>query len=125
MKNDLRVLREEHGVTSKEIISYVQNHYPRFDKTLLSKCVGDGYGVQLDPTIVKELYQHFAPKAAKRKEDAHRWKDRITCRFAPDEYKALTEMAESNGITIQECVRTLIRSAMIANQYLEVKGADE
>lgn len=120
--NDLKLLREASGVSTKELLAAVQEKFPRYDKTLLSKCTGDGYGVQLDPEAMKMLYERFAPDllAAQlgRRKDRHLRTNRITCRLEDDEYEALQQAADDNGVTIQQLVRSELIRDLAELEYL-------
>lgn len=126
--NDLKELRDASGVSGKEMVAEVQRLFPRFDKTTLSKCIGEGYGIQLDPDAMKMLYERFAPDLLlvkqRRKKDHHRMTDRITCRFKKVEYAALQQAAEASGLTIQQMVRGLVVSALIDSQWLSSDGKE-
>lgn len=45
--NELRCLRVDLGLPAKDMVAIVQTLYPKFDKTMQSKCErGDEYGVE-------------------------------------------------------------------------------
>lgn len=74
--NELRSLRIELGLPARDMVAVVQGLYPKYDKTMQSKCEnGDDYGISLRPDAMKALYEKFAPggtKASRRKKDRHR-----------------------------------------------------
>lgn len=61
--NELRCLRVDLGLPAKDMVAIVQTLYPKFDKTMQSKCErGDEYGVNIRPDAMKALYERFAPE---------------------------------------------------------------
>lgn len=76
MPNELRSLRVDLGLPAKDMVAVVQEIYPKYDKTMQSKCEnGDDYGISIRPDAMKALYEKFAPggtKASRRKKDRHR-----------------------------------------------------
>ena len=81
MAEELRELRLSKQIPAKDMVAVVQAIYPKYDKTVQSKCEnGDAYGVSLRPDAMAALYAHFAPELAEGrkavKKDAHR----LTCR---------------------------------------------
>ena len=78
MDNEVRALRLENNLPAKEMVSVVRELYPKFDKTLMSKCEhGDLYGIDLRPDALAAIKQHISgdgPSEAKkrRKADRHR-----------------------------------------------------
>lgn len=77
MAEELRELRLSKQIPAKDMVAVVQAIYPKYDKTVQSKCEnGDAYGVSLRPDAMAALYAHFAPELAEGrkavKKDAHR-----------------------------------------------------
>ncbi len=101
MPNELSTLRAGKKLSGKEMVEVVQESYPKFDKTLLSKCEnGDSYGVDLRKDAVKALYERFDPEGLvrrKRKKDGHRLTCSIRCRLEPDVYKKLMAQIHQDG----------------------------
>ena len=111
-ENELRQLRLDLGIPAKDMVAVVQAIYPKYDKTMQSKCErGDEYGVDLRPDALKALYDHFAPgKEVKRKADGHRLSNRISCRLEDDDYVLLQQRMQADGYaTNQELLTALVR----------------
>ncbi|MDF2984929.1 MAG: hypothetical protein K0R50_439 [Eubacterium sp.] len=137
MDADLRELRTSRQLPAKEIVSVVQKLYPKYDKTMQSKCErGNEYGIQLRNDAMNALLMKFAPdklsedksaiqtpqddssKATKDKNDGHRLTCRISCRLEDDEYKALKEFVKAEGFdTMQAWLTHRVR------QYIRRKTA--
>ena len=63
MAEELRELRLSKQIPAKDMVAVVQAIYPKYDKTVQSKCEnGDAYGVSLRPDAMAALYAHFAPE---------------------------------------------------------------
>ena len=63
MAEELRELRLSKQIPAKDMVAVVQAIYPKYDKTVQSKCEnGDAYGVSLRPDAMAALYSHFAPE---------------------------------------------------------------
>ena len=100
--DDLRHLRTSKGIPAKDMVAVVQEIYPKYDKTVQSKCEnGEAYGVSLREDAMIALYQRFAPDelAAKkaRKGDGHRLTCCIKARLENDVYAALQQRIEAEG----------------------------
>lgn len=114
MPNELRSLRTEMGLPAKDMVAVVQELYPKYDKTMQSKCEnGDDYGISIRPDAMKALYTKFAPsgtKVSRRKKDRHRLAGRISCRLEDTDMKALQRRMEADGYsTAQELLTALVR----------------
>ena len=77
MAEELRELRLSKQIPAKDMVAVVQQIYPKYDKTVQSKCEnGEIYGVSLRPDAMAALYAHFAPEVVEQrkaaKKDAHR-----------------------------------------------------
>ncbi len=93
MAEELRELRLSKQIPAKDMVAVVQAIYPKYDKTVQSKCEnGDAYGVSLRPDAMAALYAHFAPELAEgrktAKKDAHRLTCRISARLETADYGA-------------------------------------
>lgn len=56
MPNELRSLRVDLGLPAKDMVAVVQELYPKYDKTMRSKCEnGDDYGISIRPDAMKAL----------------------------------------------------------------------
>ena len=113
VSNELRSLRIEMGLPAKDMVAVVQEIYPKYDKTMQSKCEnGDDYGISIRPDAMKALYAKFAPdgtKASKRKKDRHRLAGRISCRLEDADMEALQRRMEADGYsTAQELLTALV-----------------
>lgn len=113
MPNELSVLRTEKKLSGKEMVEVVQESYPKFDKTLLSKCEnGDAYGIDLRKNAVDALYERFDPDRLtrrKRKQDGHRLTCRISCRLENEDYEKLKLLVTRAGYrTMQELLTSLV-----------------
>lgn len=120
--NTLKLLREKCGVSTRDIVDHVQRSFPKFDKTSLSKCCNQEYGIELPEAVVRDLYRHFAPEMLKaldgRKADRHKWTKRASCRLADVEFEALQQAAERNGMTVQQFTRSLLLAHLKELEYL-------
>ena len=104
MAEELRELRLSKQIPAKDMVAVVQAIYPKYDKTVQSKCEnGDAYGVSLRPDAMAALYAHFAPELAEGrkavKKDAHRLTCRISARLETADYEALQRLIEAEGYT--------------------------
>lgn len=112
-ENELRKLRVDLGIPAKDMVAVVQELYPKYDKTMQSKCEnGDEYGVSIRPDAMKALYERFAPErlVKKQKKDSHRLKGRVSCRLEDADFSALQQRMEANGYsTAQELLADLVR----------------
>lgn len=113
MPNELSALRADKKLSGKEMVEVVQESYPKFDKTLLSKCEnGDAYGVDLRKDAKEALYQRFDPEGLARrkgKKDGHRLICRISCRLENEDYEKLKLLVTRAGyLTMQELLTSLV-----------------
>lgn len=121
--NELRKLRMELGLPARDMVAVVQELYPKYDKTMQSKCEnGDDYGISIRPDAMKALYTKFAPdgtKVSRRKKDRHRLAGRISCRLEDADMETLQQRMEADGYsTAQELLADLVR------RYLRGGDAD-
>lgn len=116
MAEELRELRISKQIPAKDMVAVVQQLYPKYDKTVQSKCEnGDAYGVSLRPDALAALYDHFAPELAQArkaaKKDAHRLTCRISARLETAEYEALQRLIEEDGYaTMPDWLAATVRS---------------
>ena len=112
---ELRELRLSKQIPAKDMVAVVQAIYPKYDKTVQSKCEnGDAYGVSLRPDAMAALYSHFAPELAESrktaKKDAHRLTCRISARLETADYEALQRLIEAEGYaTTQDWLTATVR----------------
>lgn len=123
MPNELRCLRVDLGLPAKDMVAVVQELYPKYDKTMQSKCEnGDDYGISIRPDAMKALYAKFAPngtKVSRRKKDRHRLANRVSCRLEDADMEALQQRMEADGYaTAQELLADLVQ------RYLRGGDAD-
>ncbi len=102
MAEELRSLRISLQIPAKEMVAVVQKLYPKYDKTLQSKCErGNEYGVQLRRDAMDAILARFAPQtpqpAAKKKDDGHKLTCRISCRLPDEEYAELQQFIKADG----------------------------
>lgn len=122
MSGDLRALRVKHNIPAREMVAVVQQMYPKYDKTVQSKCEnGEAYGITLRPDAMKALRREFDPDGLaaqeRRKKDRHKMTCRITVRFTDAEYKALQQLIKANGkVTMQDVVRSAVQLYFSLNQ---------
>lgn len=61
MDNELRKFRTKHNIPVSDIVETVKEIYPKYDRTLQSKCEhSDEYGVELSRQAMEHLYDRFA-----------------------------------------------------------------
>lgn len=115
MAEELRELRLAKQIPAKEMVAVVQQLYPKYDKTVQSKCEnGEVYGVSLRPDAMAALYAHFAPELAQThkaaKKDKHRLTCRISARLETADYEALQRRIEAEGYaTTQDWLTAIVR----------------
>ncbi|WP_409969572.1 hypothetical protein RFF05_06580 [Bengtsoniella intestinalis] len=102
MKNRLRALRLEKNIPTKDMVATVQTVYPKYDKTIQSKCENGGdYGVTISQAAMDTLYDTFDPDRStarkSRTADRHRLPCRITCRLTEKDYQALQQLVDDKG----------------------------
>lgn len=118
MPNELRCLRVDLGLPAKDMVAVVQELYPKYDKTMQSKCEnGDDYGISIRPDAMKALYAKFAPngtRTSRRKKDRHRLANRVSCRLEDADMEALQRRMEADGYsTAQELLADLVRRYLL------------
>ena len=120
--DDLRRLRIEKELPAKAMVEVIQRLYPKFDKTVLSKCEHGGeYGVSIRPEALSALFAEFDPDgplaASKSRHGMHRLTCRVSARLDDSTYEALQRRMKADGYaTNQDWI-----AAMVA-QY--IKGGD-
>ncbi len=111
MEFDLRKLRLSKDIPAKEMVEVIKAIYPKYDKTVQSKCEnGDAYGVSLRKDAAEAIIQKFAPELKKqRKKDGHRLTCSILCRLETHEYEALQLNIRADGYaTIQAWLTDIV-----------------
>jgi len=109
MSEELRELRISRQLPAREMVSVVKEIYPKYDKTMQSKCErGDEYGIQIRPDAMEALYARFDPERLiktkkKKKGDGHKYTCRISCRLPDEVYAELQQFIKEEGFkTMQD-----------------------
>ncbi|MDI9472799.1 MAG: hypothetical protein QM221_07785, partial [Bacillota bacterium] len=103
MAEELRELRISRKLPAKEMVEVVRGIYPKYDKTMQSKCErGDEYGIQIRPDAMEALYARFDPERLiktkkKKKGDGHKYTCRISCRLPDEHYLLLQKHIRADG----------------------------
>lgn len=112
--NELMELRVGRGLPAREMVAVVQELYPKYDKTMQSKCEhGEEYGVLLRPDALKALYRHFAPELLEPRKQTRHGQHRLTCRISArlenSTFAALQQRMQADGYqTFQELLTALV-----------------
>lgn len=119
MADGLRELRLSKQIPAKDMVAVVQQLYPKYDKTVQSKCEnGEAYGVSLRPDAMAALYNRFAPELAQARTAAKKDKRRLTCRISARletaDYEALQQLIKADGYTTMQDWLTATVRAYIA-----------
>lgn len=115
MAKELRELRVTKQIPAKDMVAVVQALYPKYDKTVQSKCEnGEAYGVTIRPDAMHALYERFAPERLelpkRTRHGQHRLTCRISCRLGNEDYEALQQLIEASGCaTVQEWLTGIVR----------------
>ncbi|MCM1439197.1 MAG: hypothetical protein NC131_08345 [Roseburia sp.] len=121
--DEIRTLRLEKNIPAKAMAEVIQQLYPKFDKTVLSKCEhGDEYGVHIRPDAVDALYAAFAPElleARKRARDGNRrLTSRVSARLTDEDYEALQRRMRADGYaTNQDLLTALVKRYIWEGQH--------
>lgn len=113
-RNELMELRVGRGLPAREMVAVVQELYPKYDKTMQSKCEhGEEYGVLLRPDALKALYRHFAPELLEPRKQTRHGQHRLTCRISArlenSTFAALQQRMQADGYqTFQELLTALV-----------------
>lgn len=114
--NPLRDLRLSKNLPQTEIVLTVRTLYPKFDKTLQSKCEhGEEYGINLKTKAMDALLAKYAPellaKEKHRRDGCHRLKCKVMCRLEDEEYAELVKRIKKDGFdTMQAWLAFKIRA---------------
>ena len=114
-KYDLQRLRSLHKLD--DMTAFLREEYPKLDKPLLSKCMNEGYGIQLRPEAAKALAQRFDPEGweNRREKDRHKLKDSVRCRLTREEFEEFSSYYRRDGFPdAAACVRSLIQQYITA-----------
>lgn len=98
----------------RELVETIASIYPKFDKSLLSKCEnGEVYGVQLRQKAMNALYDRFDPQrlTKSRRRDTHRLTCCIRCRLPDELYRQLQQLIRAEGYgTTQDWLSAWVRA---------------
>lgn len=102
MAEELRELRLDKKLPAREMVSVVREIYPKYDKTMQSKCErGHEYGIRIRQDALEALYAKFAPdklqENEKKKTDGHKLRCRISCRLPDEVYAELQKHIKEDG----------------------------
>lgn len=102
MAEELRALRISKQIPAKKMVAVVRELYPKYDKTMQSKCErGDEYGVRIREDALEALYVKFAPELLEKKQSkrssGHKLKCRISCRLPDEVHAELLEFISEDG----------------------------
>lgn len=111
--NRLKAVRQASGLNPRQMVADIRQTYPRYDKTLQSKCEHtDDYGIQLAESALKALEKRYG--ITKRKENRAR-PNRITVRFGDRQFSQLQQVLKATGKTAQDYALRAIMAAVIAD----------
>lgn len=122
MADELKSLRISRGIPGKDMVAVVQELYPKFDKTVLSKCEnGDAYGVTIREDARVRLYERFAPELAEaergRKKDTHRLTHAVKARLTDEAFERLQRVMEACGYaTAQDLITELVAKFILEKE---------
>lgn len=119
--NELKEFRIRHELTAQEMVDVLRDVYPKYDKTVQSKCENtEKYGVVLAPEGVKALYEKFAPdeplpaaassKSRKpRRDSGNKLKCRISARLPDERLEQLQQAIKADGYsTMQDWISSAV-----------------
>lgn len=112
MAIDLKELRTSKNIPAKDIVDVVKPLYPKYDKTLQSKCEnGDIYGVCLLPDAMDAIIEKFVPEQKPRKKkENRRLVCRISCRLEDSVYDELQRNIKADGYaTMQDALTDIVK----------------
>lgn len=122
MPEELRELRISKQIPAKEMVAVVQAIYPKYDKTVQSKCEnGEAYGVSIRPDALEALYSQFAPELLEARREPKKERHRLTCRISARlenaDFEALQQNIQTDGYeTMQDWLTDIVR------EYNQRKG---
>ena len=110
-ENELRQLRLSQQIPAKDLVEVVRELYPKYDKTVQSKCENtEAYGTVLAANAMKLLRERFGRPVKTSRHGKHRYTRRITCRLPDAEYAALQQRMVADGYsTAQALLTELVR----------------
>lgn len=114
MANDLKEFRQAHGLTASDLVAAIRKVFPKYDKTLQSKCEnGEEYGIALLPRgmdAALSLVPGAAEARRRAKRDRHKFTCRLYCRLDTETWGRLQQQAKADGYTtMQDLVTDLVK----------------
>jgi hypothetical protein len=110
--NPLKRLRLTTGLPASTLVQAVRTNYPRYDKSLQSKCEKtDEYGVELCKEAMNALIKTYAPDLPKRGPKTERRSKpcRVSCRLTEADYAQLQLLIQAKGhATMQDYLHQLL-----------------
>jgi len=110
--NPLKRLRLTTGLPASTLVQAVQANYPRYDKTLQSKCEKtDEYGIELCKGAMDTLIKTYAPNLPQRGPKTERRSKpcRVSCRLTEADYAQLQLLIQARGYaTMQDYLHQLL-----------------
>ena len=108
VKNRLRDYREARGVAPADIIAIIQKQFPKYDKTLHSKCENvNKYAVEPCEEAFKLLDEHYG---IVKKHERRTKANRVICRLSEEDYQAFkAAIAQSSYATMQAYLERTIK----------------
>lgn len=132
--NELRQIRIDNHLPAKEMVEVVKQLFPKYDKTLQSKCErGDEYGILIQPAALDALRKAYsttqnqvqsqavdevALKAAMpKKASGHRFTCRISARLPDATWERLQHYAAADGYgTMQDWILAQVTAYIMQKQ---------
>lgn len=104
--HDVAAAMRAKNISMRSMVALMQTRFPRFDKSLLSKCKKpDDYGVVLHPDGFRILGEFPDRKAENRT-----LKKRIYARLTEDEYNELLHWMTIEGFdSVQDLIRSMVQ----------------
>ena len=108
--NKLRELRLSKRIPAKDMVEVVRQIYPKYDKTIQSKCESEEYGIQLRPDAMDALLMRFAtgPPAS--------------CRIPDEVYADLRHCIHEDGYPDPQSWFEHMVAAYLSTQHEQTKG---
>lgn len=129
MKNELKEFRLSHELMAQEMVDVLQGIYPKYDKTVQSKCENtEKYGVMLAPEGIKLLYETFAPdepiptktgskSRTPRRDSGNKLKCRISARLPDERLAQLQQHIKADGYsTMQEWISNQVENYLAQSE---------
>lgn len=111
----LRDIREKGKVTTRDLVRTVRELYPRYDKSLQSKCERSAeYGISIRNKAMAAILAKYSPeiveKVKRQRDGYHKFRKKVECRLPDDEYDRLQQRIRREGyVTMQSWLRAVIQ----------------